>query len=63
MRRAFLIMPDTVRIAAGMSLGPIAISATAPISRISDQAKSNMGARVSPGRLEQIAGGPKGPEA
>jgi hypothetical protein len=37
--------------AAGMSLGPIAINATAPIKAISDQAKSNMGARcVSGGR-------------
>ena len=49
MRRAFLIMLDMVRIAAGMSLGPIAINATAPIKTISDQAKSNMGVRVSPG--------------
>ncbi len=42
MRRAFLIMPDTAFSAPGMSLGPIAISATTPISAISDQAKSNM---------------------
>ena len=30
-----------VRIATGMSFGPMAMSATTPISAISDQAKSN----------------------
>ena len=42
MRRAFLTQPVTARMAAGMSLGPIAIIATTAIKANSDQAKSNM---------------------
>ena len=41
-RRAFLIVAASAFSATGMSLGPMAISATTAITAISDQAKSNI---------------------
>jgi hypothetical protein len=42
MRRIFLMAVVMVRIATGMSLGPMAMRATTPTRAISDQAKSNI---------------------
>ena len=47
MRRAFLISVASVFNATGMSFGPMAMSATTPISTISVQAKSNMARSLS----------------
>jgi hypothetical protein len=42
MRRTFAVMLPSVRSALGRSLGPMTISATAPITMISPQLMSNM---------------------
>ncbi len=46
MRRIFLTISVTARMATGRSFGPISTRATTPISAISDMPKSNMAGQV-----------------